>query len=206
MSEYRLHCFKESGNTYKAALMLELCGADWEAVWVDFFNGETRTDGYKAGLNEMGEAPVLFHGDTCLSQSGAILQYLSDRFARFGPRDEAEKYEVLRWLLFDNHKLTSYTGTYRFLHRWAPDVDPAVKAFFHGRMIGAWTVLEKRLAGRAFVVGNEPTIADLSMCGYLFWQDEVEEAPADWPNINAWLDRIRALPGWVAAYDLLPSG
>ncbi len=206
MSEYKLFCFKESGNAYKAGLMLELCGADWQAEWVDFFNGATRTDDYKESVNEMGEAPVLIHGDVKLSQSGVILQYLSDRFDRFGPRDEAEKYEVLRWTLFDNHKLTSYTGTYRFLSRWAPSADQAVKDFFHARMIGAWTVLEKRLEDRSFVAGSEPTIADISLCGYLFFRDEVGEDAADWPNTTAWLERIKALPGWSHPYDLLPGG
>ena len=206
MSEYRLHCFKESGNAYKAGLMLELCGADWRADWVDFFNGATRTDAYRADVNEMGEVPVLVHGDRRMSQTGAILHYLSDRFERFGARDEAERYEILRWMFFDNHKLTSYTGTYRFLHRWAPGVDQAVKDFFRGRMIGAWSVLEKRLAGRTFVVGDEPTIADISLCGYLYFRDEVDEDPADWPNMTAWLARIEALPGWSHPYDLLPGG
>ena len=62
MAEYQLYCFAQSGNAYKAALMLALTGADWEPVFVDFFNGETRTPDYRA-LNEMGEVPVLVHGE-----------------------------------------------------------------------------------------------------------------------------------------------
>src|ERR1700743_1200776 len=73
MAEYRLYCMKESGNAYKAALMLALSGADWEPVWVDYFNGATRTEAFKAEINEMGEVPVLVHGPTRLSQSGVIL-------------------------------------------------------------------------------------------------------------------------------------
>ena len=62
MAEYELHCFAQSGNAYKPALMLALTGADWEPVFVDFFNGGTRTPEYPA-LNEMGEVPLLIHGD-----------------------------------------------------------------------------------------------------------------------------------------------
>ena len=62
MAEYKLHCFAQSGNAYKVALMLELAGADWEPVWVDFFHGATRTPEYLE-LNEMGEVPVLEHGE-----------------------------------------------------------------------------------------------------------------------------------------------
>jgi hypothetical protein len=69
MAEYRLHCFAQSGNAYKAALMLNLCGADWEPVFVDFFNGATRTPEFRE-LNEMGEVPVLEFEGTRLTQSG----------------------------------------------------------------------------------------------------------------------------------------
>jgi len=61
MAEYRLHCFAESGNAYKAALMLELCGLDWQALWVDYFNGATRSAAYRGEINELGEVPVLEH-------------------------------------------------------------------------------------------------------------------------------------------------
>src|SRR5687768_11811802 len=83
MAEYRLYCFGESGNSYKAALMLELCGLDWEPRKVDYFGGETRTPEYRQTVNAMGEAPVLEHGDLRLTQSGVILDYLSQRTGRF---------------------------------------------------------------------------------------------------------------------------
>ena len=80
MSEYQLYCFAQSGNAYRAALMLNLIGADWKPVYVDFFQaGETRTPTYRAEVNEMGEVPVLVHGDKKLTQSGVILTYLSER-------------------------------------------------------------------------------------------------------------------------------
>ena len=53
----KLHCFGESGNSYKAALALEMSGLEWEPVFVDFFKGVTRTPEYRAEVNEMGEAP-----------------------------------------------------------------------------------------------------------------------------------------------------
>ena len=68
----KLHCFGESGHSYKAALALNLHGLDWEPVFIDFFKGETRGEAYRSEVNEMGEAPVLVDGDTRLSQSGVI--------------------------------------------------------------------------------------------------------------------------------------
>ena len=77
MAEYTLYCFAQSGNSYKAALMLSLCNADWAPRFVDFFNGETRTPEYRANINAMGEVPVLEYGGNRLSQSGVILDFLA---------------------------------------------------------------------------------------------------------------------------------
>jgi len=204
VAEYTLYAFAQSGNCYKAALALELAGADWSPRFVDYFGGETRTPAYRA-INVMGEAPVLEHRGQRLSQSGVILDYLAQTLGRFGWRDEAERREILRWLLFDNHKLTGYTATYRFLRVLAKDPDPDVLAEFRKRAEGAWGVLDAHLAGRSYVVAERLTIADLSLCGYLFWPDEIGVDWATRPNIAAWLARIRATPGWRAPYDLLPG-
>ena len=80
----KLHCFGESGHSYKAALALELGPLDWVAVHVDFFNGTARSAEYRETINEMGEAPVLVDGDLKLSQSGVIQDYLSDKTGKFG--------------------------------------------------------------------------------------------------------------------------
>lgn len=203
MAEYTLYAFAESGNCYKAALALELAGADWAPRFVDYLNGETRTPAYRA-LNVMGEAPLLEHKGQRLSQSGVILDYLSETLGRFGWRDDTERREILRWLLFDNHKLTSYTATYRFLRVLAKDPNPDVLAEFGKRAQAAWGVLDAHLTGRAYVVGERLTIADLSLCGYLFWPDELAVDWAKYPAIAAWLARIAATPRWRAPYDLLP--
>jgi len=205
MAEYTLHCFAQSGNAYKPALMLELAGADWAPRFVDYFGGETRTPEYRA-LNVMGEVPLLVHGDLCLAQSGVILDYLAETLGAFGPDDPVERREILRWLLWDNHKLTGYTATYRFMRTFAKDPDPGALAEFRRRAEAAWRVLDTHLAGHRYVVGDRLTIADLSLCGYLFWPDEIGvDWAADHPAIAAWLARIRAAPRWVAPYELMPG-
>lgn len=209
MAEFTLHCFAESGNAYKVALMLELCGADWEAKRVGFFGGETRTDNYRA-MNVMGEAPVMVHhrkdGDFTLSQSGAILTYLSRHFGRFGHQTEAEEYEILRWVLFDNHKLTSYTATARFMRFLQKKAGDPAAEFIYARAKGAWKVLDQHLTGREWVAAPRPTIADISICGYLFWPEQIDADWSDYPAVGAWLDRIGALPGFAMPEALMPSG
>jgi glutathione S-transferase len=199
----KLHCFGESGHSYKVALALELAGVDWEPVFVDFFKGETRGAAYRSVVNEMGECPVLVDGDTRLSQSGVILDYLAERTGRF---DGSDRREVLRWVLWDNHKLSSQAGALRFLMNFLPEEkrpQPVID-WLGGRVRGAYEVLDGHLAGRDWIAGDTITAADLSCCGYLFYPEPFGFFRADWPNIDRWLARIAALPGWKAPYDLMP--
>ncbi len=205
MAEYVLHCFAQSGNAYKVALMLQLAGAEWEARFCDFFNGATRTQEFRAEVNEMGEIPVLEHKGLKLSQSGVILDYLAEELGEFGAHTEDEAREILRWVLFDNHKLTSYTATLRFLRQFAKTGETPVTAFFEARAKSALAILDKHLEGRRFVAAERPTTADLSLCGYLFWPEEIGIDFAPYSNIARWLDAIRALPGWVHPYELMPG-
>src|SRR5262245_5455785 len=134
MPEYQLYCFAQSGNAYRVALMLNLIGADWEPIWVDFFRKLVqRTSEYREEVNEMGEVPVLVHGERKLSQSGVCLTYLARRSGKFRPEGEDEELEALRWIIFDNQKVAGYLGPYRFLRTLAkPPGDPAVLGFLKG--------------------------------------------------------------------------
>ena len=202
MSDFTLYCFAQSGNAFKAALMLNLCGAKWEPRFVDFFGGETRTPAYRENINEMGEVPVLEHGAKRLSQTGVILHYLAEHFRKFQGED---RQEVLRWILWDNHKLTSYIATLRFLVHFQKTGETPVTEFLRGRVKGSLGILDLHLGKQDFAVGNQPSIADFSMCGYLYWPDEFGVSWNDYPRIGAWLERIRKLPGWVHPYELMPG-
>lgn len=204
MAEYTLYCFAQSGNAYKPALMLQLAGADWSPRFVDFFGGETRTPAWRA-INVMGEVPVLEHGQRRISQSGVILDYLAQRLGRFGWDDDDERREILRWMLFDNHKLTSYIATLRFLLQFQGSGETPVTGFLRGRMKNALGVLQAHLDDREWVALGRPSIADFSLCGYLFWNDEFGVDWGEYPAIGRWLERIRSLPGWVHPYQLMPG-
>jgi glutathione S-transferase len=201
----KLHCFGESGNAYKAALALELSGLEWEPVFVDFFAGENRTPEFRE-MNVMGEAPVLEDGDMRLTQSGAIQQYITDKTGKFGGAPE-DKYEVLRWVLWDNHKLSSQAGMTRFLMNFLPeDKRPdQVIGFMQGRLKAAYATLNAHLDGRDWIVGDGITNADLSCCGYLYYPEPFGFDRAEWPHIDAWLTRLSETPGWKHPYDLMPG-
>ena len=207
MSEYKLHCFCQSGNAYKCARMLNCAGADWEPVFVDFMNGATRDAAWRASVNEMGEAPMLEHAGERLSQSGVILHYLADQLGKYGRESESERREIWRWILWDNHKFTSFFASYRFRRSFAPSAEPAVMDFLKDRIDAAFAIADKRLAQPPFVVADRPTIADFSMIGYLFYPTEETgyDLTTTHPNIAAWVARMRALDGWQDPYDLMPG-
>ena len=157
MADYQLYCFAQSGNAYRAALMLNLIGAKWEPVWYDFFGtAPQRTPEFRETINEMGEAPVLVDGKKKLSQSGVILTYLARKTGKFLPKGEDEELEALRWIIFDNQKVNGFLGPYRFFKNFAPKpADPAVMAFMKGRIDAALAIVNKRLTGRQFLVERE---------------------------------------------------
>lgn len=205
---YRLHAFAQSGNCYKVALYLKCAGLEFTIEPVAFGAGQTRDPAWRESVNPMGEAPVLEIGAERLTQSGAILTWLAENTGCFAPQGEHERYEALRWILFDNHKFTSFNATHRFLRCFAPKApDPAVMAFLRGRIDAAFEVVEKHLTGRSFLVAERPTIADFSLIGYLYFPaDELGfDIAGRWPAIHAWTERLKALPGWAGPYELLPA-
>ena len=209
MSEYQLYCFAQSGNAYRAALMLNLIGVDWEPIW-----STSLTQWFSERRNSV-PISMKWAKRLCsctakgkLTQSGVILTYLAGRSGKFKPQGEEEELEALRWIIFDNQKVNGFLGPFRFLKNFAkPAGDPAVLAFLKGRIDGNLAIVNKRLTDRQFLLGNRPTIADVSMAGYLYYPaDEFGfDIAKDHPAIGAWLERMKALPGWKHPYDLMPG-
>ncbi len=202
----KLHCFGESGNAYKAALTLTLAGAEWDPVYVDFFNGATRTPEFRA-LNIMGEVPVMEDGDLVLTQSGVIQDYVSSKTGKLGGRSAAERRDVLRWMFFDNHKVSGVAGPLRFNMNFLPEDKRSaeVNGFLSMRLTSALKVMDAALSGHDWLTGAEPTIADLACCGYLFYPEPFGFDRKAFSNIDRWLDAIAALPGCKHPYDLMPG-
>ena len=202
----KLYCFGQSGNSYKAALTLTLAGVDWEPVFVDFFNGEARTPEFRK-INVMGEVPVLIDGDRTFTQSGVMQYHIARLSGKLDGKTQEEKDEVLRWVLWDNHKMSSQAGALRFIMNFLPEDKRPQEAiaWMTGRVKAALKTLDTALAGRDWLVGDSITLADISCCGYLFYPEPFGFDRADYPNIDAWLDRIAAEPGWKHPYDLMPT-
>ncbi len=199
----RLYDYAPSGNCFKVRLLLRFAGIDCELVPTDIFGGGTLTDGY-GKLNPFRETPVLELDDgRALTQSGAILAYLAEGTAWL-PGDRADRAAVLSWLLLEQERLSAVAGVrFRLLTgRWAPDA-PEVAAR-HATARETLDVMEAHLSARTWLVGDGPTIADLSCFAYLSRADEAGLDIGAWPAVEMWLDRIRALDGFVDDFAPYP--
>ena len=206
MADFTLTCFGQSGNAYKAALALNLAGADWEPEFINFFEGEHRSPDFMA-KNELARVPLLEHGGKAYSESGLILEVIARETGKLGGASQEEMDEIRRWILWDNYAFTSVIAPLRFILTFVPeDKRPeGVAPFLQGRLRPCLKVLDARLAGRDFVATPGPSIADCSLAGYLYYGEELPFDLGAHPNITAWLARIAALPGFVPPYELMPT-
>jgi len=199
---FTLYGNRQSGNAYKVALTLRLAGERFDYRHVDLFAGATRTPAFWA-INPLGEVPVLVHDGATFTQTTVILLHLADHFGRFGGRDAAERRRVHEWLCFEAGRSSNGVSLARFAKRFA-NADAKLVDYLRARGEVGLDTLERNLA-TPFLVGEVPTVADLGAAAYLFLADEAGIAIGRWPRVAAWLDRLRALPGYVPQYDLLPD-
>ncbi|MBB2714024.1 UNVERIFIED_ORG: glutathione S-transferase [Rhizobium etli] len=164
MADFKLHCFALSGNSYKVALFFALAGMEWESIFVDYLGGETRTEEWRKTINEQGEAPVLEHGQAKISQSGVILDYLSEVTGQFGAQTAEERRDIMRWILFDNHKFTSYYATLRFIYGLQKSGETPVVEFLRLRAKAAYAIVDEHLAhGRRPADDRRPLFGGLRL-------------------------------------------
>jgi glutathione S-transferase len=209
MAHYKLYCIGASGNSFKVALYLNCAGLDWEPVGIDFAGGVQRDTNWRDGVNAMGEVPVLEVDGKRMSQSGAILTWLAETTGHFAPVGEDQRHEALRWILFDNHKFTNNHAIHRFQKSFTvPPPHPAVLAFMRTRAESSFAIVDKHLAGRPFMLGDRPTIADFSLAGYVFYPPEETgfDITSEYPAIHAWRSRLAAMKGFVPPYEMMPVG
>jgi glutathione S-transferase len=195
----RLYDYAPSGNCFKARLLLALLGRPYERVPVDIFGGDTLTPEF-GRLNPLRETPVLELDDgSVVTQSNAILWYLAEG-TPFLPGGPLERAQVVQWLFFEQERVMLGIGGARFrmITGRHPDVVPVRLALAES----ALEVLEAHLADRSWLVGDRVTIADLSVFAYAHVAPEAGFDLAAYPAVAAWLDRVRALPGYMN--DLVP--
>ena len=198
----RLYDYDASGNCFKVRLLLALLGREYERVPVDIFAGETLTDGY-ARVNPLRETPVLETDDgEFVAQSNAILFYLAEGTG-YLPDDPVARAQALQWTYFEQERVMPGLGGTRFRRLTGrAAADPAGDARRFQTGVETLATLDAHLAARDWLVGDGPTIADVSIFAYTHVAGDAGFELERYPAVVAWLDRVRALPGFVG--DLAP--
>jgi glutathione S-transferase len=191
-----------SPNVRRVRLTAAVLGIELEEKQLDFTKGEHKSPEYLA-LNPNGAVPTLVDGDFVLTESRSIMQYLASKKPESGllPKDEKDRADVSRWQFWDASHFSPHLASLAFeklikgmLGLGAPDSAKVADALTGFRRFAA--VLDKRLEGRQYIVGNALTIADLTIASSLMYSAQAEVPVSEFPNVAAWFARISALDGW----------
>lgn len=200
---FTLYGIALSGPTYKAGLMLSLCGQKFSYRHMNLREGAHKKPEFLA-INRYGQVPALVHGDLNLCQSAAILQYLAVTLGKFGGNSALERQRALEWLFWDADRLSPGVFRTRAYKRGFAKAEPSVIDTYHQLGEAGLTVLDESLARSPFLAGAAPTIGDIACYGVVALAGEGGFDVNRWKNITAWAGRIQALPGFKGPYDLLP--
>ncbi len=199
---FKLYGSAESGHTFKVRLMLEVAALPYDYEEVDLrLERAARPEPFRS-LAKYGEVPLLVHADQPYVQSNAILLFLAQHTQAFGGETPESMARCREWLFWEANRIGTSLPHLRFGQHFDPQsYPPGVLDWMRARFEADVARLELDLSdGRRFLLGDAPSIADFSICGYMFWP---EQAHVNYPaQVEAWLQRISALPGWRHPYDM----
>jgi len=204
MSKMTLYGIWLSGPTYKAGLAMSLMGQSFAYKHVDLRAGAHKQPEYLA-INRFGQVPALVDGDLKLCQSGAILLYLADKSGKMGGKTPEEKARVREWLFWEFDRLASNIYRPRAIKRGFMKADDNVHQMYVNQAGDALKVLDGALAKSDFLVGSEPTIADVAVYGDVAYAEEAAIDLSPYANVKAWMARVEKLPGFKKYEDVLPK-
>jgi len=196
---YRLYDYLPSGNGYKVRLTLKQLDLPYELVETDILNGASRTPEFLK-KNPNGRIPLLeIPGKGCLAESHAIISYLAEG-SDLIPPDRLDRALTWQWLCFEQYNLEPNIGTVRFWVSMLDKTDAELgEKLVEKRKAGyaALAVLEKGLAGNAFLVGNRYSLADIALYAYTHVAPQGGFDLASYPAIRAWCERIAQQSNWA---------
>lgn len=191
----RIHHFAKSGHAHRALVFAKLAGIAHEAVPVDLGAGAHKSPEFLA-MNPNGQVPVLEDGDVIVSDSNAILVYLARTYAPdWIPSTAIGEANVQLWLTLAAGEIAFGSCAARLITVFSAPLEPEFAAAVATK---AMHKLEQGLAGRDWLVGDRPTIADVATYSYTAHAPEGNVSLAPYPNVRSWLARFEALPGFEA--------
>ncbi len=202
MSKLVLYGNRESGHSYKVKLALTFLGLEHEYRPVDLSIDRTNRPPDFREVSRYGEVPVLVTDGEPLVQSNAILMHLARTTGRL--RGECDPDRTVEWLFWEANRITFSVSNLRYARRFAKDTPSEVIAWLEARARADLDRLDEELRGNdGFLLGPTISIADIACSSYMFWPEQTGLDYSAWTHVTAWLDRIRAVPGWAHPYTLL---
>ncbi|HEX7231663.1 MAG TPA: glutathione S-transferase family protein [Candidatus Binatia bacterium] len=192
----KLYNVAYSGNSYKVRLLLSHLAVQCEFIEIDILKGESRTAEFLK-INPNGRTPVLDDNGFVLAESNAILAYLAHG-TKYLPDDRKRSALIFQWMFFEQYSHEPYIATSRFWIQHKPD-SPEKAALLASKRDGGWAalkVMEGHLSKNDFVVGDY-SIADIALFAYTHMSHEGGFPLDKFPTIRAWIDRVKAQPGFV---------
>lgn len=195
----RLYAMPGSGNSYKIQLLAALLRIKMEQISMSALDGSTRSTGYLK-KNPNGKLPLLDLGDgRLLPESGAILVYLAEG-SEFLPDDRFTRAQALSWMFFEQYSHEPTISVRRSIAVYperAKDVSEATKLVLLEKGYAALDVMESQLLKTEFLVGSNPTIADIALYAYTHDCNKGGFSLKHHPQIASWLHRIESLPNYI---------
>ena len=195
MQAIKLYNFPRSGHAHRVQLMLSLLQLPTELIFVDLAKGAHKQPDYLA-INPFGQVPAIDDQGVVLADSNAILVYLAHKYGngRWLPTDPVGAARVQRWLSITAGPIAYSVARARLITVFGASYNAEeVIANAHAVL----KVIDQELAATQYLVGNEPTIADVSAYSYIAHAPEGNVSLDDYANIRSWLARVEALPGFV---------
>lgn len=195
---YRVYGDMLSGNCYKIKLLMQFLTIEHEWVHVDILAGETHSQEFEA-MNSNAKIPVLQVGESeYLSESNAILNFLAEG-TKFLPSSGLARAKVLQWQFFEQYSHEPYIAVARYINKYLGLPQERNEEYSSKQKGGhkALSVMENQLCQGKYLVGNTPTIADISLYAYTHVAHEGGFDLHQYPNILNWLGRVEAIPGYV---------
>lgn len=200
----KLYDYLPSGNSYKIRLLAAYLGLSYERINLNIIEGQTQTDAFKV-KNPAGQIPLLELNDgRQIAESGAILYFLAEGTPYF-PAAAFDQAKCLQWMFFEQYKHEPSIAVARFIRNYFMETRQSELPALMTKGYGALDIMEAHLAERLYFIGGGPTIADIALYGYTHVADEGGFNLEDYPNITAWLGRMRDHPRHILITDV-PKG
>ena len=191
----KLYYHPVSGHAHRACLFLSLIGAQHELVEVNLMAGAHKQPEFLK-MNSFGQIPVLDDNGTIIADSNAILVYLAKKYRKSDwlPETPDGAAAVQRWLSVAAGQIAYGPAAARVANLFGRTINTEEVL---GRAHGVLKVIDAELAGRNWIAAANPTIADIALYSYIARAPEGDVDLSGYTNVNAWLARIEALPGFV---------